>query len=427
MFERVILAVVILTTTQGAWSNTSSARDAVGVGNAMWVWNTKALFESCRTKNPPVACVDAVNELLSVSREHGVHELWMYVEVRGNRLVRRQNWEYLIPVLYDAGIDVHALAGDPTWALKSNHRAPQRVLSAVIAFNDSKEQRRRFAGIKFDIEPHTMDADYAVRDLRRRGYEYTDDDAAQWDRHVGYRIDVFDEMIELYTDLAARAQREGLLIGADVPFWWDMVDWRRAFDENRQPDDPENVVTPGFNAEVRPKGRKIPIPATYLLIESLDSIGVMAYRDTVYEQAELVAWSRWGRTNSDNPQGAVVGGIVPHGTRPLHYAEIHNRKVSRGDLDNTRRAARIFIGVETRPVGPGVPSQATFGDDSYNDLLLAICRARAEFQYYDSFEGMAFHSYDHLKKLREKPGLLSESDAARRCTVWARHAGSVDR
>lgn len=413
-----------LATVGPAWASESSVRDAVGVGNAMWVWQTESLFGTCEKDSPPASCTDAVAELIDFSREHGVHVLWMQVRVDG-ALEHQEVWRYLIPRLHTLGIDVHALAGHPDWAIADNHGEPQALLQGILDFNEGLEPAARFKGVRFNIEPHNLDPGYATQDLESRGYSL--ENVGHWREHVGYRVDLFEELMDLLDKLKDTARANDLSIGADVPYWWDLPDWARNFQERGDPEGPDAVSPAGYIGEVRAdRGESdgMPEPATYRLIEHFDSVGIMAYRDKVFERAET-AWTRWGRGAKNNPGGAVIGGIVPHAVRALHYAEIHNRKVLRDDVATRRRAARIFVGVESKPVVDGEPhSNVTFGDDSYLDLIAAVCRARVEFQYYDSFEGMAFHSYTYLRALRERRMIHTsvDTDGQRRCGIWAQEA-----
>ncbi|SFQ15007.1 hypothetical protein [Salibacterium halotolerans] len=53
------------------------------------------------------------------------------------------------------GIEVHAMGGHPSWALKEEESRMLNLVNYVKEYNDSVEEGQKFAGIHLDIEPYT--------------------------------------------------------------------------------------------------------------------------------------------------------------------------------------------------------------------------------------------------------------------------------
>lgn len=189
------------------------------------------------------------------------------------RLARPDDWRVFIAEARRRGIQVEALDGDPTWALKAYHAGPLGVVDAVLAYNAASKPEERFAGIHFDIEPYLL---ISWRFPRSR-----------------------EQLLRELLDLATRCQRRvreagGVRFGVDIPFWWDSID-----DGTGRP-----IGDTLFEGVRKSAARH--------LIDRLDNVGIMNYRNTA----------------------AGTDGMIAHGTPILAYAD-------------SAKGARIYMGVET--------------------------------------------------------------------------------
>ncbi len=171
------------------------------------------------------------------------------------------------------GIRVEALDGAPEYAGKKYHRLPLAVVDAVIAFNRGTSPDDRFDGVHFDIEPYLL-IGWHARERRER---------------------ILTEFLELNLECLRRIRSQSeMTYGVDIPFWWQSPD----------PDTGEAIAAVAFQG-----ARKA---ASFHLIDRLDFVGVMNYRNTA--------------------DGA--DGMLARGLELLEYAE-------------TSRKARLYMGVET--------------------------------------------------------------------------------
>ena len=53
-------------------------------------------------------------------------------------------------------MSVHALDGDPHYALRDQHAVPLSIVNAVVAYKAAAAANERFDGIHFDNEPYLL-------------------------------------------------------------------------------------------------------------------------------------------------------------------------------------------------------------------------------------------------------------------------------
>lgn len=173
---------------------------------------------------------------------------------------------------HERKIMIQALEGYPDWVMKKNHKYTLSIIQALIEYNEQVAPEERFDGIHLDNEPYLM-----------VGFN---------DRT--YRKKILEEFIEL-NDKAMKLIKEkksDMIYGIDIPFWFEQTD-----EENR------------INALCEWNG--VEKPASYHLLDVVDNIGIMDYRDFAY--------------------GA--DGMIAHGIQEIEYAE--------------RVGKEVYIGVET--------------------------------------------------------------------------------
>lgn len=231
---------------------------------AMWLWDSA----------PVVASDDRRDALFALCRCARVDTLWMQVALERERapdgaarLARAADWRRFLRAAHEAGFAVEALDGSPTHALRRFHGEPLAVVDAIVAFNGSAAKAERFDGLQFDIEPHAL---------------------YRW-RFAAHRERMLGELLELVLEARQRLRaRPELRFGMALPFW--------------------------LQAPVEGTGLPIGLvtvdgvrkAASYHLIDRLDYVAVMSYRDRTAGPNGLVAISRDILDYAERARGAAV-------------------------------------------------------------------------------------------------------------------------
>ena len=262
----------------------------------MWLWDTpKVLLDA-----------QARAELLAFCACQGIDGLWMQVALERERaadgapvLQHAAAWRTLLREAHAAGVTVEALEGAPIYALKAHHGEALAVVDAVVAFTTSATDRDGFDGLHFDIEPHGL---------------------YRW-RFPESRERMATGLVEVALESARRLRAAGLRFGVALPFWMQVTD--------EQTGEPLGVVTL----------EKVRQSAAYHLIDRLDYVAIMSYRD---------------RTTGPNGVVAIAGDLLSHAAAP--------------------GKARVYLGLETAADSERV----WFVTGEARERTLAKMRARGE-------------------------------------------------
>lgn len=150
---------------------------------ATWVWNTG------------VIATEQAN-MLSFVKENRVNLLYLQIDPN----LQLDAYRTFIKNAEAAGIEVHALAGQPSWAFAENQTRLEELIDWVITYNKSVASTEQFAGIHLDIEPYLLP-------------QWTENRSAvirQWMNNVSFYV--------------TKAKKDGSLqISCDIPFWLDEV------------------------------------------------------------------------------------------------------------------------------------------------------------------------------------------------------------
>jgi hypothetical protein len=235
----------------------------------MWLWDSPTILLDA----------EARASLLAFCACQGIDALWMQVALERERaadgtpvLQHAAAWRTLLREAHAAGLTVEALEGAPAYALKPRHGEALAVVDAVIAFSRAATGRDGFDGLHFDIEPHGL--------YRWRFPESRERMAAG--------------LVEVALESAKRLRAAGLRFGVALPFWMQVTD--------AQTGEPLGVVT----------WEKRRQSAAYHLIDRLDYVAIMSYRD---------------RTAGPNGVLAIAGDLLAHAAAPGR--------------------ARVYLGLET--------------------------------------------------------------------------------
>lgn len=238
---------------------------------AMWLWNPK----------PALTDDSARASLFAFLEREGIGRVWAQVSTEPGptpRLALGAEWTRLLAEAHRRGIRIEALDGDPTFALKAYHHLTLRVVDALVAHNRAAERAAQFDGLHLDIEPYLLLA---------------------W-RFPRARETVLHEYLDLMVECRRRLYEfPGMQFGADIPSWWGSID--------------ERTGRPITDVEYEGVRKS----ATAHLVDRVDNVGIMNYRNT-----------------ADGPDG-----LIAHGTDTLAYAD-------------GAKAARIWMGVETTRSAP---------------------------------------------------------------------------
>ena len=240
-------------------------------GRALWHWESKRdLDDAARFA-----------EMLAFCRRERIDRIWMQLEPPLPSRLRP-----LLAAAHKAGVAVEVLDGFPEYALREGHRTLHATVDAVAAFNRDAPAGERIDGVHFDNEIHLL---------------------LGWHSRA-MRPQLLAEFLEGHVDAQKRAREAGVTFGVDVPFWW----------------------AAGDDVSVAWSGARKPIGLH--LVERLDVVGIMDYRD----------------------QAAGPDGIIAHAEPILAYAD-------------SVPGARIYVGIETIAPPP-------------NPVWLVFGRPRADFE-----------------------------------------------
>jgi hypothetical protein len=198
----------------------------------MWVWHQQFYA------NPGERA-----QLLEFCKQEGITRLLVQIHYEMDRstgavrrLSRPEELAALVRQAREAGIAVEALEGDPQWALRARQGSFWEKFEALLAWNESQPPESRLAGIHLDIEPYLL-AEYKSEEKPRVMLEY----------------------LELLAEVRKRIDGRGLLLAADIPFWYD----------SRAKEEPDHHII-SFNGKEQYLSRHVQ--------DICDYVAVMSYR-----------------------------------------------------------------------------------------------------------------------------------------------------
>ncbi|MBU1077012.1 MAG: hypothetical protein KKH98_06960 [Spirochaetes bacterium] len=211
------------------------------VQNAMWVWLVNdILFKE-----------NGARDLFAFCKKRNINELFLQLlyEFKGKKkdnsftcIVKQKDaFRKFLKEAHGKKIKVHVLDGYPDWVMRERHHEPLALAQAVCDYNKEVEPIERFDGIHLDNEPYLMIAFKSP--FRKRIYrEY---------------IELNDKLTELIH------KNSDMVFGIDIPFFLE------------QP-----FETTGEIELIEYKGKKQ--ATSYHLLDIVDNIGIMGYRDFAY-------------------------------------------------------------------------------------------------------------------------------------------------
>ena len=342
---------------------------------AMWLWETGAV-----TSGP-----DARRRLVQFCRTERITDLFLQLPYEAERVNHQgdERWSIswdparfrpLIAELHAAGVTVHALDGDPRFTLPEWHGQVIATIRSITEYNRESQPAERFDGVRHNIEPYLLPGFGGVR-----------------------RSQILQQYLSIVAasrDLAAQA---GLVYGVDIPAW---------FDEQNEFFEPTADVN----------GR----PASELIIDIVDNVGIMDYRTQAYGADGTIAHARGelryaasvgkqvflGLETIELPdetdfvfssQGAggsrvVVEQIDGERARISWIAEEAWERL--GSRRGTKTGTVVLTEARATEVSS---SKLSFARYSRTELDVVMEQTALELQQFESLYGFAIHSYESFR------------------------------
>ncbi|MED1793331.1 hypothetical protein P4V54_11645 [Brevibacillus nitrificans] len=178
---------------------------------ATWIWQSETVGENKQ-------------QVLTFCEENDITLIYLRIDMN-------KPYDFYRSFIRDAsakGVEVHAVAGHPAWALVSNQKRMLKIVNWVKQYNESVAQAERVKGIQLDIEPYLL---------------------PQWETEQERVIREWQSNVKVF---AAELNEIGNLeASVAIPFWLDDIP---------TPDNPD-------------------LPLSEWMISRFDTINIMAYRD----------------------------------------------------------------------------------------------------------------------------------------------------
>jgi hypothetical protein len=332
---------------------------------AMWVWNTIDLLGD----------EEEQMRLVDFCGQNGITELFLQLpyQLEAKKEKKEILWDRslmaeLLSRLHDNRIKIHALDGDPRFALRQWHEHVLATIESVIQYNKSAHPEERFDGIRYDNEPYVLPEFSGVQ-----------------------KASIIEQYMELLCLSNEKATAAGLDFGVDIPFWFDQ---KNEF----------------FEPIAQFRGR----PLTQCILDIVDNIGIMDYRTTAYGADGVVAHAMGELEYASIKKKDVFIGlettVLPdetllefwQGRGPSHIS-LQKREGTKALLqwvpapkDAGSKGAMILSRQKKTFVSAG---KITFAGRSVRELSDVMKSAEIEFQDYPGFYGFAIHDYSGFRAL----------------------------
>lgn len=230
----------------------------------------------------------------------------VYLQINQN--IASDHYKHFISQAFDKGIGIYALDGAASWVSAEGNQSQEALFNWLRTYNENSTESEQFSGVHLDVEPYLNSG---------------------WSLHQ-------EQTIESYQTLMMKARERAsqlhLSLEVDMPFWFDEVHYHNEFGE-------------GLLAD--------------WVIDNVDSVTIMAYRDTAKD----------------------IISIVEH---EINYASTVNKS--------------IVIGVETGASEEG--QNITFYDNGEAYMNEQLTLVHQHFTNNDAFHGVAIHYVENWMKMR---------------------------
>ena len=278
---------------------------------AMWVYKTE----------PIMASASEQGQLFTFCKERRITDLFWQVHFdRSNGTVLKDAvpTRTFLKAAHAQSIRIHTLGGDPYHTLAKNHERVLAMADAILEFNKSGEP---FDGMHLDIEPHALP-------LWKKATE-------------AEKCDLLTQFVDVHTKVAEHlhAADPHLLYGADIVFWLDKL-------------------KPDGTAAYPVTYRGVTKDAAKFLLDALDNVGIMSYRNTAEGKNGIVA---------------LVANTIAYGDTA---------------------SARAFVGVKMANVGPKI--EGFFGSTEA-EMMAKLRPVDETYGPHRGYAGLAFFMYEAFR------------------------------
>ncbi|QKS69810.1 amidase [Paenalkalicoccus suaedae] len=199
---------------------------------ATWLWD-------------PALLVREEANVLAFMEQKGINKVYVQIDASFGQQVYRS----FISKAGAKGIQVYALDGAPAWATRGGRAPMVAMLDWVKKYQASAKADEKFAGVHLDVEPYIH---------------------PHW---VSKQREIITNYQKLLLDAKALAKQIDLPLEADIPFWFDEINYRTTYGR-------------GNLAE--------------WVIANTDGATIMAYRDTAaliyaFSKQELDYATKYGK------------------------------------------------------------------------------------------------------------------------------------
>ena len=350
------------------------------LNKAMWLWKTDKIVTSPKEQQ----------RLLAFCKSEGITDLFLQIPYEAKE--EKGQWKILwnpllirplISQLHQAGVKIHALDGDPRFALRQWHGRVIATLESIIQYNRESPPQERFDGIRFDIEPYLLPSFGGVQ-----------------------KEAILQQYLSLLTASQTLTRQADLALGVDIPFWFDA---RNEF----------------FEPTAEVGGR----PMSELIIDIVDNVGIMDYRTQAYGADGVIAQGTQelqyaakrgkevflGLETVELPDETILAfsPASQRGSRIL-LERMEGTKVrlywipdgqwERVQKDHLFSSPFVVLGQTQTTFVPS--GKLTFANKDLQDLEEVMRQTESELRRFPSFSGFTIHSYESyrpwLERQREK-------------------------
>ena len=323
---------------------------------SMWIWKTD-----------PINKLDARKELFSFSEATAMRKYYIYLgedPIPDTPAAYQKGLAEFLRECHERGIEVHALQGNPLWALKSYHPRVFSWIGGFLAFNRGRPVEERMDGIHMDIEPYLTQ---------------------EWE--TGDREKLKEEFLELMTECRRMIDQENALTLRQAQ--------GERGEETVRPELVEGRPWALGRTAAKPFVMGLAIPLFYTrepemeekLLKHLDYAGLMDYYDAAVD-------------------------LIEQGRPHIELAD--------------RLGIEMIIGVETQDLVEMNQGKRrnTFIEEGWEEMERELAKVAAAFKDSPSYGGIAIHYYDSYRLLqrgrnvptRERTGKVPPIEALKKTT-----------
>ena len=232
----------------------------------IWMWETQLLVQKRER-----------DKFLALLKKENLDNVFLAIphdslSVRSGLTVDERTLGPLVRTLNAAGVKVHALIGDKDFILPEKRSFVRNTIRNIVEYNKLTPPADRFHAIHLDVEPYLFPGFASPRQ--------------SW---------FLDNYVEALAECSRIAHEADMLIGADIPFWFDSIDERTHL-----------PIVASLGGVSKPVYRHV--------LDLMDNVALMDYRTMVGEENQIFLFAAQELEYADEIGKQVFVGIE---TAPL--------------------------------------------------------------------------------------------------------------